>query len=139
MKRKIKLFVVVLFAIFTISSSLKSEAAVKVVTFKTSTTYKILKGEKLRLYVKGYENNKKSKKVKWKSSNKKIATISKNGVVIGKKGGTCKITATVKKKKYTTKIFVFTGENKKYEYDADPEDPVDRYDIPDIDDYEIVD
>lgn len=115
--------------------SIPCKATTKQVKFKVTVTYKIQKGEKLRLYVKGYE---KSKKVKWKSSNKKVATVSQKGVVTGKKGGTCKITATVGKKKYKVKIFVFAGENTKYEYDADPEDPVDRYDIPDLDDYEIV-
>lgn len=36
------------------------------------------------------------KKVQWKSSNKKIATVDKNGKVIGKKPGTCIISAKVK-------------------------------------------
>lgn len=98
MKRKIKLLVVSLIAILALSFSLKGEAAVKIVKIKTSTTYKIQKGEKLKLYVKGYKSSKKSKKVKWKSSNKKIATVSKKGIVTGKKGGTCKITATVKRR-----------------------------------------
>lgn len=129
MKKKMKLLIAILIAIFAMSSTIKSEAAVKVVKFKTTTTYKILKGEKLRLYVKGYKSNQKSKKVKWKSSNKIIATVSQKGVVTGKKGGTCKITATVKNKKYTTKIFVFTGENTVYEDDENPEEPADRYDI----------
>lgn len=46
----------------------------------------------------------------------------------GKKGGTCKITAKIKKKKYTCKIFVFAGENTVYEDDEDSETPNDRYD-----------
>lgn len=129
MRRKINLFVVLSFAILVMFLPQESEAAVKVVKVKTSTTYKIFKGEKLRLYVKGYKSNKKAKKVKWKSSNKKIATVSKKGVVTGKKGGTCKITATVKKKKYTTKIFVYAGEKTVYEYDEDPEEPTDRYNV----------
>lgn len=127
MKAKLRVFIVLLIAILAMSFSLKSEAAVKIVKIKTFTTYKIQKGEKLKLYVKGYKSNKKSKKVKWKSSNKKIATVSKKGVVTGKKGGTCKITATVKKKKYKAKIFVYAGENIKYEHDTDPKESTDRY------------
>ena len=40
-------------------------------------------------------------KIKWKSSNKSVATVSSKGVVKGKKGGTCTITA--KRGKYTMK------------------------------------
>ena len=40
-------------------------------------------------------------KIKWKSSNKKIATVTSKGVVRGKKGGTCTITA--KRGKFTLK------------------------------------
>ena len=46
------------------------------------------------------------KTVKWKSSNKKVATVSSKGRVTGKKTGTAKITATVGKKKYTCTVTV---------------------------------
>ena len=50
------------------------------------------------------------KKVKWSSSNKKVATISSKGIVKGINGGTnqrsCKIYATVGGKKYTCKVTV---------------------------------
>lgn len=45
-------------------------------------------------------------KVKWLTSNKKVATVSANGIVKGVKAGTAKITAKVGKKKYTCKITV---------------------------------
>ena len=45
-------------------------------------------------------------KVKWISSNKKVATVSSKGVVKGIKKGNCKITATVGKKKYTCSVKV---------------------------------
>ena len=53
----------------------------------------------LRMKVKG-------KNVKWKSSNKKIATVSKKGIITGKKKGTVTITAKVKKKVYKYKVKV---------------------------------
>lgn len=53
-------------------------------------------------YVLKLEN---AKKVKWKSANKKVATVTK-GKVKAIKAGTTIITATYKKKKYTCKIKV---------------------------------
>jgi uncharacterized protein YjdB len=47
-----------------------------------------------------------SSKVTWKSSNKKIATVSKSGKVTGKKVGTCTITAKVGKKSVKCKVTV---------------------------------
>ena len=35
-----------------------------------------------------------NQKVKWKSSNRKVATVDKNGKVTAVKAGTCKITCT---------------------------------------------
>lgn len=46
------------------------------------------------------------KKIKWKTSNKKIATVSKKGVVKGKDAGKCVITAKVGKKKLKCKVSV---------------------------------
>ena len=58
-------------------------------------------GEKYKLKVSGT-----SKKVKWSSSNKKVAKVSKKGVVTGKKTGKATITAKVGKKKLKCKISV---------------------------------
>ena len=77
-----------------------SQAATKKYVVKAKVTYELIKGEKIKLYVK---KHKKSKKVKWKSSNKKVATVSKKGVVTAKKSGTATITAKIGKKKYKTK------------------------------------
>ena len=41
-------------------------------------------------------------KLSYKTSNKKIATVNRKGVVTGKKAGTVKITITAKKSKYKT-------------------------------------
>lgn len=50
-------------------------------------------------------NGAKKSKVKWKSKNKKIATVSK-GKIKAKKAGTTKIIATYKKKQYVCKVTV---------------------------------
>lgn len=63
---------------------------VKVLNPGLSKTKKtVYNSDKYRLKVLGG-----SGKIKWKSSNKKVATVSKKGVVKGKKGGKCTITAT---------------------------------------------
>lgn len=74
-------------------------AAKKVKLNKTKTTIYVGKTVTLKL-----KNNK--KKVKWTTSNKKIATVSKKGKVKGKKAGKVTITAKVRKKKYKCKITV---------------------------------
>lgn len=47
-----------------------------------------------------------AKKVKWATSDKSVATVSKAGKVTAVKAGTAKITATVNKKKYTCTVTV---------------------------------
>ena len=68
-------------------------SAAKIKLNKTKIT--IYVGKTVTLKV---QNNK--KKVKWTTSNKKIATVTKKGKVKGKKSGKATITATVGKKKY---------------------------------------
>ncbi len=63
--------------------------------------YKMCIGETYKLKI-----NYNSKKVKWSSSNKKIATVSSKGKIKAKGIGTCKITGKVGKKKYTCKVKV---------------------------------
>ena len=55
-------------------------------------------------------NNK--KKVTWKSSNKKVASVTKKGKVKAKKKGKVKIIARVGKKKYTCKVTVGSASKK---------------------------
>lgn len=131
MKKLLSILIIILSVTLLMIPSAETNAATKEVRVKASISYKIQKGEKLKLYVKGYKN---SKKVKWKSSNKKVATVSKKGVVTGKKRGSCKITATIGKKKYTTKISVIKiSEKVVYEKDISPdEDEEDRYDTSNI-------
>lgn len=119
--KKIKIIIAMLVCCMIISTP--CQAAKIKITINKISIIRIQKGQKRQLYIKGYVT---SKKIKWKSSNKKIATVSKKGVVTGKKGGNCIITATYKKKKYKAKIIVMTGQRVVYEKDYDPEDEVDR-------------
>lgn len=64
-------------------------------------TANIYVGKTVQLKVTGTK-----KKVTWKSSNKKVATVTSKGKVKGIKKGTAKITATVSKKKYICKVTV---------------------------------
>ena len=62
-------------------------------------------GKSVRLKVKGTK-----KKAKWKSSNKKVASVSSKGKVSAKKKGTARITAKIGKKKLVCRV---TVKNKK--------------------------
>ena len=70
------------------------------------TKYSLYKGSSFKLKILGT-----SKKVKWTSSNKKIAVVNSKGKVTAKKKGTCTITAKVNGKKYYCKVSV---KNKNY-------------------------
>lgn len=76
-----------------------SAVSKKVKLNKTKATIYVGKTVTLKL-----RNNK--RKVKWSTSNKKVATVSKKGKVTGKKAGKAIITAKVGKKKYKCKITV---------------------------------
>ena len=66
------------------------------------TTVKVTAGKTVRLKVK----NSGKKRVKWKSSNRKIATVSRKGLVKGKKAGKTVITAKIGKKRLKCKVTV---------------------------------
>lgn len=74
-------------------------AAKKMSLDKKKVTIRVGKSVRLKL-----KNAK--KEVKWKSANKKIATVSTKGVVRGKKAGKTKITAKCKGKKFICKVTV---------------------------------
>ena len=81
-------------------------AAKKAKISKTKATIYVGKTNKLKV-----KNNK--KKVKWSTSNKKVAKVSKKGKVKGIKAGKATITAKVGKKAYKCKIKVKKKRNKK--------------------------
>ena len=73
------------------------EAATKKLSLKASNK-KAYVGKNTKISVKAT----KGAKLSYKTSNKKIATVSSKGVITGKKAGTVKITITAKRSKYKT-------------------------------------
>ena len=116
MKKVLSLFVtvVMIFASVAVVPSAYAAAPKAITLSKTSQTVYI--GQKYTLKVKAVTPKKADKDVKWKTSDKKIATVSSKGVVTGKKKGTVTITAVSKsnskikaKCKVTVKKFKTTG------------------------------
>lgn len=98
MKNIKKIIVPIFFLLLVLSiSPVQSSAAVKISAKKKTLTV----GKSITLKIKGTK-----KKVRWSSSNKKVATVSSKGKVKAKKVGKVTITAKVKKKKYKCKISV---------------------------------
>ena len=84
---------------------------VKKVTLEKKVT--VVAGDSFKLNPEISPSDADNKKVTWKSSNTKIATVSKKGVVKTKKAGKCKITATSNNgKKATCTVVVKANEYK---------------------------
>ena len=123
MKTK-KLIVIALTGAMLFSSALQVApnsfgvvSEVQAASVKLSKTKATLsKGETLTLKVKGTKD-----KVTWKSSDKKVAAVSKKGVVTAKKEGKATITAKVGKKTLKCKISVVDLSLKKSDFDMDQE------------------
>ncbi len=108
-KRLAGLFIVLAMLVASLAMSFNTQAATKSITLNKAkatinvgqtTTLKVTKAKGLT-----------SKAVTWKSSNKKVATVTSKGVVKGVKAGTATITATSKKSskvKATCKVTVKT-------------------------------
>lgn len=99
---------------FAAAKAEKSKVKYKVTVYNINSNTVLRKGQKLKI---SYTATKTKggvtagTKVKFKSSNKKVATVSKNGVIKAKKKGTVKITIYCKSKtskKKTVKIRVGT-------------------------------
>lgn len=80
------------------NSAIEANAATVKLNKKAATLYK---GKTLQLKITGTK-----KKVIWKSSNRKIATVSSKGKVMAKAKGTATITAKVSKKTLKCKVTV---------------------------------
>lgn len=86
----------------TLSSSAKTKAKKKVALNKTSLSLKVGQTKKLTI-----KNKPAKAKLKWSTSNKKVATVKKGKVKAVKKGSakiTCKLTYKKKGKKVTKKL-----------------------------------
>lgn len=95
---------------FTLSMPARVDAATKVKLNKTKVTLDVAKDKSkaVQLKVKGT-----SKKAKWKTSDKKIAVVSKTGKVTAKKKGTAVITAKAGKRVLKCKVTVKDTRKKK--------------------------
>lgn len=85
-----------------ISSTSASTLVINKAKPKTKAVKTIHTHQTLQIKVKGVR----AKKIKWRVSNKKVASISKKGLLTAKKKGTVTVTAKIKKKKYKRKIKV---------------------------------
>lgn len=98
-KKRIAILIALVLMIGGIQFTSTQSLAAKVKLNKKSISLQV--GKTYKLKVKGTK-----KKAKWSSNKKKVATVSKKGVVKGKKAGKAKITAKVGKKKYVCKVTV---------------------------------
>lgn len=109
--RRLKKFVMAVFFIICLVSvpiietsliGMENVQAASKIKISAKKVY-ISKGKKTKLYIKGTKS-----KVKWSSTNKRIATVNSKGIVKGVKKGTTKIIAKVGKKQYSCKVYVET-------------------------------
>ena len=104
-KKLLLAFAIVLFSLVVanhIVPELQSSYSVQAAKVKISKTKKTLNvKETFKLKVKNTK-----KKIKWSSSNKKVATVNSKGKVTAKKKGKATITAKVGGKKYKCKVKV---------------------------------
>ena len=96
-KKRIVVLSLIIAFIFTLIPAIPAEAAMKM----SKKSVSIMAGETLKLKVSGTK-----KDIKWSSSKKSVATVSKNGKVKGKKPGTAVITAKAGKKSVKCKVKV---------------------------------
>lgn len=105
-KTKMQLVAFVMVAVLVLSQlcPVSADAAKKVSLNRKKVTLYI--GKSFQLKIRGTK-----KKVQWKTSSKKIATVSRKGKVKAKKKGTAKITAKVAGKKLVCKVTVKKGKS----------------------------
>ena len=113
MKRKIGVLLLVFILTFSVAplhvvQAADGAAGVRIRVTSGVKAYKkaLGKGQKLRLVVEAGTKKLRAEQVKFHSSKKSVATVSKKGVILAKKAGTAVITATYqnKKAKITVKV-----------------------------------
>lgn len=96
-------WVLALMMIFSVFPVAQVNAATKPKLSKTKITMTV--GQSKKLKVKGI-SKKRAKRIKWKSSKKKVVTVTKTGKLKARKAGKATITAKVGKKKLKCKVVV---------------------------------
>ena len=96
-------WVLALMMIFSVFPATQVNASTKHTLSKTKITMTV--GQSKKLKVKGI-SKKRAKRIKWKSSKKKVVTVTKTGKIKARKAGTATITAKVGKKKLKCKVTV---------------------------------
>ena len=96
-------WVLALMMIFSVFPATPVNAATKPKLSKTKITMTV--GQSKKLKVKGI-SKKRAKRIKWKSSKKKVVTVTKTGKLKARKAGKATITAKVGKKKLKCKVVV---------------------------------
>lgn len=104
---KILLVYILVLAMLSGTFSYMGSSTVKKASAKSKIPVSTIRvGQKIRIYLTANGKRVKNSKIKWASKNKKIAKISKKGVVTGVKEGTTKIYGKYKGVKYWRKIVV---------------------------------
>lgn len=96
-------WVLALMMIFSVFPATQVNAATKPKLSKTRITMTV--GQSKKLKVRGI-SKKRAKRIKWKSSKKKVVTVTKTGKIKARKAGKATITAKVGKKKLKCKVVV---------------------------------
>lgn len=96
-------WILALMMVFSIFPATQVNAATKPKLSKTKITMTV--GQSKKLKVKGI-SKKRAKRIKWKSSKKKVVTVTKTGKIKARKAGKAVITAKIGKKKLKCKVVV---------------------------------
>ena len=96
-------WILALMMVFSVFPATQVNAATKPKLSKTKITMTV--GQSKKLKVKGI-SKKRAKRIKWKSSKKKVVTVTKTGKLNARKAGKAVITAKAGKKKLKCKVTV---------------------------------
>ncbi|MCI9538798.1 MAG: hypothetical protein HFG35_11120 [Eubacterium sp.] len=120
MKKQVKkvpiYFIMMLALVFicVLENEVNTQAALKGKIIMNQSKISLVPGSKFKLKVKKVKPSKLGRIVTYKSNKKKVATVSKKGVVRAKKAGKAKIViASKKNKRIKTTVMVMVQENKK--------------------------